>query len=138
MKKLGTYIALATIILCASTCFAQTAASTTASATKKFDGNSWMALSKRDRVEAIKSFVEAAKKKNIVIKKSAVSYAKKLDNYYISESRRSEPVDKVLQTLMIMEYDFAVPGKNKDDLARAELGEDLYKKNKERLAKQAK
>ncbi len=124
------------MILSASASFAQTAAKAPAPASKKFDGNSWLALSKRDRVEAISAYISEAKKKSIVIKKSAVSYAKKLDNYYAKESQRPEPVEKVLQTLMIMEYDFAVPGKNKDDMAREALGDELYKKNKERLAKQ--
>jgi hypothetical protein len=137
MKKITACVTLAIIMLCGAAVSAQTAAKTSAAAPKKFDGNNWLALSKRDRAEAITSFISEAKKKNITIKKSAVSYARKLDNYYVSESRRSEPVDKVLQTLMIMEYDFAVPGKNKDDLARTELGDDLYKKNKERLSGQS-
>jgi hypothetical protein len=137
MKKMIASITLAVIIFCSFSGYSQALDGQVVSDAKKFDGNSWLALSKKDRASAISSYIAEAKKKKIVIKKSPVSYAKRLDNYYINESRRSESVDKVLQTLMIMEYDFAVPGKNKDDLARSELGEDLYKKNKERLSKES-
>lgn len=103
---------------------------------KAFDGNNWLSLSKRERVQAVTNYIAAAKKSGITIKKTPVFYCKRLDGYYADEKARGEPVEKVLKTSMIMEYDWSVAGKSKDDIARQWLGDDVYKKNKDRLSKQ--
>ncbi len=117
------------VFLFTSLSFAQTA-----SDTKVFNGDNWLSMSKRDRVAVIKSFVSSASKKGITIKKSAVFYARKLDNLYSKEDARKEQVANTLKTFMIMEYDWAEPGISKEENAKKWLGDDLYKKNKERIA----
>ena len=134
MKKILS-LAVAGILLFSSVAIAQTATKTAAKAVKKFDGNDWLALSKRARANAVTSYIAAAKQQGITIKKTPVFYAKRLDTYYINEKVRTEPVEKVLKTLMIMEYDWSQPGQSKEELAKTWLGDDIYKKNKERLSR---
>ena len=125
----------AILILSGSFAHAQSAPKSTAEP-KKFDGNSWLMLSKRERANAVTAYIQEAKQRNIKIKISSTFYARKLDRFYAREALRSEPVEKVLKTAIVMEYDWAVPGKSKDEIAKSWLGEDLYTKNKAARAKQ--
>lgn len=101
---------------------------------KQFTGDDWLRLTKRQRVETVTSFIQSARAKGIVIKKAPLFYGQQLDAFYEEHpSLSSEPVAVVLKTIMIMEYDWAVKGLDKDALARKWLGEELYKKNKARL-----
>jgi hypothetical protein len=120
--------AVIAVMLVSSLAFAETAA-------KKFDGNNWLALSKRDRAGAVTAYINAAKSKGIVIKNTPIFYAKKLDAFYARENMRTQPVENVLKTTMVMEYDWLAPGKTKDEIAKQWLGPDLYEKNKERRSK---
>lgn len=130
MKKIVSLTA-AGIFLFTSLAFGQAAPA----AKNSFAGNEWLSLSKRDRVDVITSFISSAKKKGITIKNSPVFYAKKLDSFYTNDKNRDKQVSTTLKTLMIMEYDWSEPGKNKETLAKEWLGDDLYNKNKERLSK---
>ncbi|MDD5496574.1 MAG: hypothetical protein PHP46_05690 [Candidatus Omnitrophica bacterium] len=125
-------IALAIIALGVIVSFNASAA--TGSAEKKFTGEDWLRLSKRERLALVTSFIDNGKKKGVTVKKSPVFYAQRLDTFYEGNSNfGKEDVGKTLKTFMIMEYDWSVRGVDKDTLARDWLGEDLYKKNKERL-----
>ena len=129
MRKL--ICAVIAIMLCSSLAFAETAAKTE----KKFDGNSWLALSKRDRASAVSGYITAAKQKGITIKNTPIYYAKQLDSFYAREELRSQPVENVLKTRMVMEYDWQEKGKTKDQIAKDWLDDDTYQKNKKRLNK---
>ena len=129
MKKL-IGLAVTGIFIFSSLAFGQGA-----SGSNQFSGNDWLSLSKRERVNIITSFIEAAHEKGISIKKTPVFYAKKLDSFYIKEANRDKQLGNTLKTLMIMEYDWAESGKSKDALAKEWLGDDLYQKNKDRRSK---
>ena len=134
MKKI-LCLAVVGIFMSAPLAIAQTKTAAPVKAQKSFDGNDWLSLSKRDRANAVTNYIAAAKKQGILIKKTPVFYARKLDTFYINEKVRREPVEKILKTLIIMEYDWSQSGRSKDELARSWLGDDVYKKNKERLSK---
>jgi hypothetical protein len=129
MKNGIKIFAVSIMLLSASIVNAQTAEKQ-----KAFTASDWFNLSKPQRVQSIQSFIDAAKKKGVTIKKSPVFYAKQVDAFYERNvSLKEQPVGNVLKTVMIMEYDWDVKGTNKDDLAKTWLGEDVYKKNKARL-----
>ena len=125
-KKLITYLFIA--LLTASTVFAQSANQPT--------GNSYLAMPKQNRVQAVTSLINAAKQGGVMIKQTPVSYCRKLDAFYAKHAdMKSQPLAVVLKTLIVMEYDWSQPGVDKDQLARQWLGDKLYQENKVRLGK---
>lgn len=101
---------------------------------KQFAGDDWFNLSSRQRVDAVSSFIKTAAKRDIIIKKDPEFYCRQVDAFYNSKAElKAQPLSVVLKTTMIMEYDWDVKGADKDELARKWLGEDLYRKNKNRI-----
>lgn len=101
-----------------------------------FTGADYLKLDKPQRVSTVKMFKEEARKQGAVISKDPIFYCKKLDTFYAKNPKMmSESFVKTLKTLIIMEYDWAQSGTDKDSLAKQWLGDDLYKANKVRLGK---
>jgi hypothetical protein len=101
-----------------------------------FTGADYLKLGKPQRVKTVKMFKEEAGKQGAIISKDPIFYCKKLDAFYAKNPKMvSESFVKTLKTLMIMEYDWAQAGTDRDSLARQWLGDDLYKANKARLGK---
>ena len=101
-----------------------------------FTGADYLRLDKPQRVKTVKMFKEEAGKQGSIISKDPIFYCKKLDTFYAKNPKMmNESFVKTLKTLIIMEYDWAQRGTDKDALARQWLGDDLYKANKARLGK---
>jgi hypothetical protein len=101
-----------------------------------FTGYDYLKLGKPQRVNTVKMFKEEAGKQGTTINKDPIFYCKKLDAFYAKNPKMaSESFVKTLKTLIIMEYDWAQKGTDKETLARQWLGDDLYKANKARLGK---
>lgn len=129
MKKIIS-IALIALLFCTAA-FAQSPNQPT--------GDSYLAMSKQDRLKAVTSLIDDAKKGGVTIKETPVSYCIRLDKFYVKHpDLKSKPLAVVLKTLIIMQYDWTEKGVDKDQLARQWLGEQLYEKNKARLSKTSK
>ena len=115
------------ILFSASAVFAQ--------AVKQPTGNSYLAMSKQDRVSTVTNLISDVRQSGIVIKQSPISYCKGLDSFYGKHpDMKSQPLAAVLKTLIVMEYDWQEKGVDKDKLARQILGDKVYQENKARLA----
>ena len=96
-------------------------------------GNDYLAMSGKERVAVVKALIDGAKEGGVKIKQTPVSYCIKLDKFYARNPKmKSETLAIVLKTLIIMEYDWAEKGGDKDQLARRFLGDEVYRQNKAR------
>jgi hypothetical protein len=113
-------------------------ASFTFAATKKVStGEDWLKLNENKRLQAVTSFIKHAAERGVVIKKDPALYCEKMDDFYAQHpDMKEEGMGKLLKTVMIMEYDWEEKGVDKDALAKAWLGDELYKANLARLKSQ--
>lgn len=103
---------------------------------KPFTGKDWLGATKKTRMELVSSFIKEMKSDGVTIKKPSAYYCEKMDAFYTKNpDMLKEPAGKILKTLMVMEYDWKVRGKDSDTIAREWLGDKLYKDNKNRLKK---
>ncbi len=103
---------------------------------KQPTGNDYLSMPNVNRIQAVTSLISEAKQGGVTIKKTPVSYCKKLDTFYAKNpDMRSRDLAIVLKTLIIMEYDWTQKNVDKDQLARKYLGDKLYEQNKIRLGK---
>ncbi len=94
-------------------------------------GRDYLELSKRQRVRIVSNFKKEAGRLGVTIRQGPIHYCKMLDKFYKKHpEHKKEALGMVLKTLMIMEYDWAEKGVDKDELARKWLGDDLYNANK--------
>lgn len=99
-------------------------------------GNDYLAMTRYGRVQAVTSLIDGARQGGVAIKQTPVSYCKRLDTFYAKHpDMKSRELAIILKTLIIMEYDWAQKGADKDRLARQFLGDKLYQENKARLSK---
>ena len=125
MKKV--IIALLIASLFSGTAFAQS---------KSFNGNDWLKVDKKTRVQLVTDFMNQMKKDGVIISKAAEFYCKKLDRLYAKKPNiLPQPVWQVLKTAMIMENDWKVKGQDPDTVARAWLGDKLYERWKQKQGK---
>lgn len=102
----------------------------------EFTGQDYLRLSTQQRVGKVQNYITSVRQGGVMIRNTPAFYAKKLDNFYAKQpSYKDKPLDIVLKTLIIMEYDWEERGVNKDALARQWLGEDLYQANRARLGR---
>ena len=107
-----------------------------AAETRAFTGNDYLRLTNKGRLDAVTALINDAKAGGVKIRKTPVSYCKKLDALYLSDpAMRDKPLATVLKTLIIMEYDWAEKGVNKEKLARQWLGDNVYEQNKARFGR---
>lgn len=101
-----------------------------------FTGSDYLKLTNRDRIQLVSVSIANVKKEGVTIKKAPVFYCQKLDSFYNTHPEyKKEAVGKVLKTLIIMEYDWAQKGVDKDTMAKEWLGDDVYKQNKRRTGR---
>lgn len=125
MKKL--LIAILFTALCVTSGFAQN---------KTFTGKDWVALTQKQKIDAVSDFISDAKKQGVAIKNDAIFYCKRMDSFYAKNPRTlGEAPGEILKTLMIMEYDWKVKGSDPEMTAKNWLGDKLYADNKKRLGK---
>lgn len=99
-------------------------------------GNDYLAMAKDMRVRVVTDLINGAKAGGVTIKQTPVSYCRKLDTFYAKHpDMKNRDLAITLKTLIIMEYDWAQKGVDKDQLARQFLGDKLYQANKARLSK---
>lgn len=121
------FIAILLIFLICSLSFA-------GHATPNFSGQDYLDLSRSQRADAIASFIEASKLRDVTIRNNETFYRDKLDIFYAEHPDFiDEALFVVLKTLVVMEYDWDQKGLDKDFLARKWLGEELYHTNNLRL-----
>jgi hypothetical protein len=107
-----------------------------ADAQGQFTGSDYLKLVNRDRLQLVSVSIANVRKEGVTIKKAPVFYCQKLDSFYNTHpEHKKEAVGKVLKTLIIMEYDWAQKGVDKDTLAKEWLGDDVYKQNKHRMGR---
>ena len=105
-------------------------------ATQSFTGKKWAALSNAQKVNEVTAFIKDLKTKGVTVKGAPVAYCKELDKFYAANpSLKNEEVGRTLKTLIVMEYDWEVKGRDKEAIAKEWLGDELYKKNKARLGR---
>ena len=127
MKKALSLIVIT--LLASSVVFAQGAG-------QALTGNDYLAMTRYGRVQTVTSLINGAKEGGVKIKQTPVSYCKRLDTFYGKHpDMKSRELAIILKTLIIMEYDWAQKGVDKDQLARQFLGDKLYRENKARLSK---
>lgn len=100
----------------------------------KKSSQDWMKLtSPGSKSDVVIYFIEEFKKNNIRIKKAPGNYVTLIDGMLSANpSISSNSLDKILQIVAIIEYDFD-NGQDKDALARKVLGDEGFLKNKKRL-----
>lgn len=92
-----------------------------------------MMMSNKTREYIIKRFINEYRQKGAVISKEPSFYIGFIDNLLLNKTEMMEiPLPAVLQIAAIIEYDFT-NGQDKDAMAKKVLGENAFKKNKERL-----
>ncbi len=91
----------------------------------------WTSLSPEDKYDAVQMVLEAmSTQAHVRFKKSPSFYAQKIDERMASDGgMQTQPLDRVLMVISVMEYDFA-NGEDPDALARRVLGPGLYEANK--------
>ncbi len=91
----------------------------------------WTSLSPEDKYDAVQSVLQAmAAQAHVGIKKHPSFYAQKIDERIAADpGMQSQPLDRVLMVLAVMEYDFA-NGEDPEALAQRVLGTVLYEANK--------
>ncbi|MFH1360485.1 MAG: hypothetical protein ABIJ41_05545 [Candidatus Omnitrophota bacterium] len=90
------------------------------------------------KVFIINQFIKANQEQGIVMRKSAGEYVEMVDAMSVqSPEIFSYPFNDLLTILAVMEYDYD-NGHNADEVARAFLGEEVYRENVNRMASQSK
>ena len=104
---------------------------------KELTGNDYLAMPKKDRLATVTALINGARQGGVTIKQQPLQYCKKLDAFYAKRAEmKTEPLAVVLKMLIVMEYDWAQKGVDKDAFARQWLGDKLYQDNKARLKKE--
>lgn len=102
----------------------------------QFTGSDYLKLTNRDKIQLVAVSIANVKKEGVSIKSSPVFYCQKLDSFFMTHPEyKKEAVGKVLKTLIIMEYDWAQKGVDKDALAKEWLGDEVYRQNKRRTGR---